>query len=457
MKRARLRQLRQLLWLYFWLLIFEGALRKWVLPGLSNPLLLVREPVALLALWWGWPLLRQRRWQIWLLPLLLIGLLALLLAVSVGHGDLFTALYGSRILLIQLPLIFVFAAAFNRDDVIRFAWVLAWLSIPMTLLIVAQSNLPSGHILNVAPGGEGTAVFSGALGRFRPPGLFSFISGVSSFYTLAASSLFILFYGVALKQPGRLFGVAVGIALLVALPVSISRTLLAGYLQVVAALIAALVMSRARLMPVVSGLLALLLAGTIAINVPAFQNTSGAFLQRWENASRSENQGDDSLDGVVGVVNTRFIPEIMRPFVNLGKVPLLGYGVGMGSQVGATRLTGSSGWQLGEGAWESSMGEMGIILGPVFLAWRVLLSFWIMRIGFLNALKGDVLPLILAGSSFLPMLFGQIGQPTGLGFLVFSAGLTLAASNHSTPTSRLHYRVVTKLNHAVGLKAIVLA
>ena len=61
MTQARFMRIRQLLWIYFWLLIFEGALRKWILPGLSNPLLLVRDPVALLALWWGSPLLNQPR------------------------------------------------------------------------------------------------------------------------------------------------------------------------------------------------------------------------------------------------------------------------------------------------------------------------------------------------------------------------------------------------------------
>ena len=35
------------IWIYFYLLIFEGALRKWFLPSLATPLLVVRDPVAL--------------------------------------------------------------------------------------------------------------------------------------------------------------------------------------------------------------------------------------------------------------------------------------------------------------------------------------------------------------------------------------------------------------------------
>jgi hypothetical protein len=39
---------RFLIWLYLWLLVFEGVFRKWVLPQFSAPLLLIRDPVVLL-------------------------------------------------------------------------------------------------------------------------------------------------------------------------------------------------------------------------------------------------------------------------------------------------------------------------------------------------------------------------------------------------------------------------
>ena len=31
-----IQSLKRLIWLYFWLWIFEGALRKWVVPSLAN-------------------------------------------------------------------------------------------------------------------------------------------------------------------------------------------------------------------------------------------------------------------------------------------------------------------------------------------------------------------------------------------------------------------------------------
>src|SRR3954451_12845429 len=39
--------LKRLIWLYFFLLIFECVFRKWLLPQFSDVLLIVRDPVVL--------------------------------------------------------------------------------------------------------------------------------------------------------------------------------------------------------------------------------------------------------------------------------------------------------------------------------------------------------------------------------------------------------------------------
>jgi len=39
--------IKKLIWAYFFLLLFEGALRKWFLPGLSNGLLIIRGPIVI--------------------------------------------------------------------------------------------------------------------------------------------------------------------------------------------------------------------------------------------------------------------------------------------------------------------------------------------------------------------------------------------------------------------------
>jgi hypothetical protein len=73
---------------------------------------------------------------------------------------------------------------------------------------------------------------------------------------------------------------------------------------------------------------------------------------------------------------------------------------------------------------------MGPVLGVAYVALRCALVGWIGLFLCLRSVKkGNVLPLLLFGSAFLPMLSGQFGQPTILGFAVFATGLTLAARN----------------------------
>src|SRR5688572_42390 len=90
--------INQGVWLYFFLLIFEGGLRKWFLPGLSTPLLIIRDPIALwliLTIWYRGLLPSN----IYLTSIFSIGILGFISAGLFGHGNLFVALYGARIFL----------------------------------------------------------------------------------------------------------------------------------------------------------------------------------------------------------------------------------------------------------------------------------------------------------------------------------------------------------------------
>src|SRR5882724_11397562 len=45
-EKKRLIALRRMIWLYFVLLIGEGALRKWIVSSLGAPLLVIRDPLV---------------------------------------------------------------------------------------------------------------------------------------------------------------------------------------------------------------------------------------------------------------------------------------------------------------------------------------------------------------------------------------------------------------------------
>ena len=216
------RLIRNLIWLYLVLWLIEGGLRRWFLPGLASPLLLIRDPVviAIYTLAVSNNLFPVNGFVVW------GGLLALLSfinALLLGHGNLFVALYGVRCDFLHVPLIFIMGTVLQKNDFLRLAKVAIWLAVPYTLLLVAQFYKPQDAWVNRGVGGSlDGAGFDGAMDRFRPPGTFSFITGPALLYPLFTACWFALM--LARKLPVWLMAAAGG-AILIAIPISISRTL----------------------------------------------------------------------------------------------------------------------------------------------------------------------------------------------------------------------------------------
>jgi len=418
---TRERKIQLLLWSYFWLLIFEGALRKWVFPELSDPLLLARDPICIAAIALGWPYLMQGINQICILTLYFIAGSAMVLAMLFGHKDWFIALFGARIILLHLPIIFLFGAVFTIQDAWKFAKALLLISIPMTVLIAFQFSLPQDHFINIAPGGEGSAGFAGALDKFRPPGTFSFISGLSNFYGLTAA----VFAGWIISGPKPIpnWICLSAAALIFALPLSISRTLLFNYSLVAGiALLASILGGRA----INNFLIGFFLVVIISISLSQtelFNEANDAFFARWENATEVEG----GHRGVIGVLDVRVVGIFKDGLDQLTESPLFGRGIGMGTNIGAKRLSGALDFLISENEWGLIMGELGFFLGILYLSFRVILALYLMLLGFKNAIKGNTLPLILSSIVFPALVLGQTSQASNLGFVIFSAGLMFAA------------------------------
>jgi len=442
------RKIQLLLWTYFWLVIFEGAIRKWLLPGLSTPLLLIREPVALAAFFLGWPYLTRRPWSSWVGLLWIIGFISLFLAISVGHRDIPTALFGVRILWFHLPLIFLFAAVFTRDDVISFAKAVAFVAIPMAVLIAMQYSLPQSHFLNVAPGGEEGGGFSGALGKFRPPGTFSFTNGLSEFYGLAAACVVALVVSGPRPLPKWIWFSAA--SLIVALPVSISRTLLFKYVLVVASTFAASALSGRNMKNFLVGGVVLCFVALAATRIPVVQDAQKAFAARWEMATEAEGEGE----GVQGVLERRVGGSTVGAVGEAFDAPLLGYGIGLGTNFGATRVAGKKAFLVAEGAWPSTIGELGPLLGLILLGLRVALAVSLLRRAVVQAKRANALPLIIGGYALVMVVLGGTAQPTELGFVVLGAGLMLAACN-PTKADLLRRRSAMSASRASSVASII--
>src|SRR4029077_10283716 len=160
-------RVRQLIWLYFWLLLTEGALRKWIVPQLSNPLLVVRDPVALAIYFYA---IRARVFprNAYVISLLVIGVLSLAVSVAVLYPYLplkpilEITLYGFRSNFFHLPLIFVMANVMDEEEVKKIGWWILLLMIPMGLIMVAQFKASPDAFINRTVGlGEAEQLTAG--------------------------------------------------------------------------------------------------------------------------------------------------------------------------------------------------------------------------------------------------------------------------------------------------------
>jgi len=421
-----LRQLKIGVWLYFFLLIFEGALRKWVLPGLSEPLLIVRDPVAI------WLLYKSITTGIWkpngyVLLMWAVSVLAFSLALIAGHGNILVALFGLRITAIHFPLIFIIGNIFNQDDVLSLGKIVLWLNIGMTLLVAIQFYSPQSAFVNRGIGGdlEGSG-FGGAAGFFRVPGTFSFTNGLAFFYGMAAA--FIFYFWVA-NNPNKNFKILLILsttALMAAIPLSISRTVL---FQILVTFIFMLIISgnNIRIIPKIGiAVLAIGLMFTTMKDISFFKTATDAFTERFTSANKTEG-------GMEGVFVDRFLGGMYGALTD-ESFPFWGMGMGMGTNVGAKILTGERKvgvFLISEGEWGRVIGEMGVILGFVVIIIRISLVLHLLRKAWGAISQKNVLPWMLLSFGMLSILQAPWAQPTTLGFSVLIGGLILASFNQT--------------------------
>ena len=416
---ASTRTIVWLIWTYFALLLIEGALRKWVVPSLANPLLIIRDPVvvAIYALAFARGIFPLNRFVI---ALGIVGVLCLCASLVGPHAHLGVNLFGWRCNVLHLPLIYVMARVLDFDAVKRAGrWILL-LAIPMTVLIVWQFRSTPTAWLNAGAGADAVQItFTG--NKVRPSGTFSFVSGIIYFYALVTA---FLIYGLVEKRAYPLWlSSLAALCLPVALAVSGSRSTVAMSLIVVAMFVLALVLRPALLgktMRLVGIVVVLVfVAGSLAIFKTTFDEGIAAFTQRLQETDHVEG-------GFEGFVY-RFTSTFTKAIQIMLDVPFLGEGLGVGTNVGSKLLTGEMDFVLAEDEWERVILESGGLLGGAYLLIRVLMAVQLGTMAARAARIGHFLPLLLFGACAVPIIAGQFGQSTTLGFACFVGGLCLAS------------------------------
>ncbi|WP_207507461.1 hypothetical protein [Telluribacter humicola] len=426
--KDKTKYIKRAIWLYFYLIIFEGALRKWLLPSLASPLLIIRDPVALYMILACY---HQRiiftRWYV--VAMWFIMLISFFYTILIGHGNLTVALYGLRIFALHFPLIFIIGKVFSKEDVVKVGNFLLWISLPMTLIMIMQFYSPQSSFVNRGVGGDTEgAGFSGALGFFRPPGTFSFINGLTLFYGLVASFIFYFWNDINKKIINKPLLILSSVCLITAIPLSISRTL---FFQCILSLSFFLFISLTNPKQVTKSIAYISFATIVCLalmNTEIFSTATKALITRFESARESEiASGTSTFDRVLGgafKLNTN------------KEVPLFGFGLGIGTNVGAKLITGKVAFGFAEMEFGRMIAELGYFLGgiAIIIRFRLIIELCIKSYKELNA--GNCLPWMLLSFSFYVVLQGQWAQPTGLGFGILSGGLTLAALKSKSKVSK---------------------
>ncbi|MBX9806180.1 MAG: hypothetical protein K2X95_00105 [Flavobacteriaceae bacterium] len=408
------------IWLYFFLWIFEGALRKWILPSLATPLLIIRDPVAIYLI------LRAIYLNVkfingYVVCAYIITLLSLIITLTFGHSNLFVGVYGARIMLLHFPLIFIIGAVFTKEDILKMGYILLGINILMTSIVYLQFISPQSAFINIGLGGEGSAGFDGAMGYYRPPGTFSFITGLASFYIFV--SVFVFYFWLSKVPCSKIFLISSTLALIFGLPLTVSRTAVGGVILVgVFAFIGSAASFKKLLKIVFIGFLLFLLFTILQKTTSVFNLGTEVFMSRVDTASGQSGGFKESFF-------SRAFDDFKRPITNLMTSPLFEGNLGMGTNAGAQMLAGSRNFLLAEDELGRIGAEQGLILGGGLIILRLgfALSLFLKSIRLPNEEK--LMPMIFCGTALFSITQGQWAQPSMLGYSVMVAGLLLASIN----------------------------
>jgi len=400
--------LRNLIWIYLWLLIFEGALRKWIIPSLDAPLLIIRDPFVIWIYFQAWRNGLSFN-NAFFAANLVLAVATAILSSFFGLGNLLLTLYGLRTDYLQVPLIFLIPQILNRDDVVAMGRFLFYLSIPMTVLVILQFRSAPDSLLN-----KGTMTTH--YGTVRPSGTFSFGPGVTTFFTM--TSVFVLYGYIQARTYKIWLMIPVTIAILIASACSGSRNCLVSIgLVAVVAILCVVIRGKGVggiIVAAVAIALALFVVSTTTVGQEGFDQLN----QRIEDAGQTEGGGEGFV--------ARFFNSMLSPLLSMGQAPFFGYGLGLGTTAALSLSPNDLYWP--ENEWDRLIFECGPIFGFLLIAFRIALTLAVAKRAFEAYRRDNILPLLLFAFCGLLILNGQWGVgPTILGFAVLGGGLTLAA------------------------------
>lgn len=388
------------------LVVFEGALRKWVFQEEQQMVYMVKD-ILLLGAYAGFfvPRLQRRKRLIEHhpanVPLILLAAVAVLQLANPALQNLWVGLFGLKAYLLYVPLLYLVPAAF--PNVWRFRrfclGYLAMALLPMALGVVQFGSPPDSALNRYAWTDElapGVALFGSDGGQARITGTFSYISGYTAYLTL------IVLFALALLVFEREKRLRLGLYGLLALVLAnLLMTGSRGPFLVLGAAALALFLLAAQ--AGVRGAARAALFLCVSLPLVAFLAWS-AFPEAYREFFERVRQNDDVAERIWGVVE--------NPVWAFDEAGLLGYGIGSTHQAAAFLNSTDSGGAPppAEGEWERIILEIGALGFALVLLARLLVSYrlWV---ALCAAAGTELKPFLVAA-----FLFSLISLPGNLIF-----------------------------------------
>ena len=311
--------------------ILEGAIRKWVSAGLTLPLVLLRDSLAVYAIYYAFTRGHLHRHKgmstallAWSCCIAIWGMLQIVLQESTP----LILLIGLRFWLLYIWFAFAVTSSMTEHDYRIALRVVLGALLLMAPLVALQHLSPPGAFINTEIESNDDEVFLVAIGVVRTTGTFSFTLGFTTFMALCAPLVMFAIEARKRTNRQRVLALFIFIAFVVGSAVSGSRStvIFSGVILFAYIIGNILVAPGSRKGPALISAIVIVL--TMGLFLLIFQGAVDATQERFEVAADSEDFVSRLLTMVVGE------PGVYEVFTWLGS------GIGLGSNLASYVETG---------------------------------------------------------------------------------------------------------------------
>ena len=366
--------------LLFLIVLFEGALRKWVNPSFGIPLLGARDLIVLILIIKA---TKKRYLKLNKFPEIVVFIWTILvfiwicLHIILGFIPWTVGLFVFHFWILYLWLALVLYRTLTTYDIEKILKLLLFSLIPMVILTITQFLSPVNSFINKQVGSiDGEGVFQLIAGIVRTTGTFSFTMGYTSYLALLAPLIFWLMSSRGFIK-NNLYKNLIILLFFIGVLVSGSRSIIFFTIGLFPIYFFTLLMSRKfKQIKTKTILLSSILIMTVGYYAyPFLEMAYDANMSRVESASKSEN------------VQTRIIDTFVGNKRTWDRFTLLGHGIGGGSNA-ARPFMSSTGeaFIMGEMEIDRILTEGGI-LGIMFELLKIILILFALFKTFIILIK----------------------------------------------------------------------